>query len=226
MRIYTKEKKMKACKCCLIEQPVQAFYANRKTCKNCFSLAQKEYYKKNAEYIKQRVSCYGEKNKEEVSLRRKAQYATNPEKAKSRAIEWVKNNPERNRKRSAQWHIDNPGKAAARSKEWYKNNKEQAKKFREEYYEKNKALFVAHTVKRNLAKLKRTPVWLTEFDELKIKCLYQVAAMRTKESGQVWHVDHIIPLQGKLVSGLHVPNNLRVITAFENLSKHNSYEIS
>jgi hypothetical protein len=78
---------------------------------------------------------------------------------------------------------------------------------------------------RKSAKLQRTPAWLTEFDKLKIKCLYQLAAMRTRESGYDWHVDHIIPLQGANVCGLHVPGNLRVIPALDNMRKSNLHEV-
>lgn len=90
----------------------------------------------------------------------------------------------------------------------------------------NLGFVLATNATRRAAKLKRTPAWLTEFDKLKIKCLYQLAAMRNRESGQKWHVDHIIPLQGELVSGLHVPSNLRVILATENLSKNRYYEVA
>lgn len=75
------------------------------------------------------------------------------------------------------------------------------------------------------AKLKNAmPKWLTKSDLLHIKCKYQLAAMLSKNTGEEWHVDHIIPINGKIVSGLHVPNNLRVITAKENHFKQNKYE--
>ena len=90
----------------------------------------------------------------------------------------------------------------------------------------NLGLVLADNAARRAAKIKRTPAWLTEFDKLKIKYLYQLAAMRNRESGQKWHVDHIIPMQGELVSGLHVPNNLRVILATENLRKNKHYEVT
>jgi hypothetical protein len=84
---------------------------------------------------------------------------------------------------------------------------------------------LADCAKRRAAKLKRTPKWLTPFDKLKIECLYQLASMRNRESDRKWHVDHIIPLQGAFVSGLHVPDNLRVILAIDNMRKNNQYEV-
>jgi len=90
---------------------------------------------------------------------------------------------------------------------------------------KNKAKRCALQRKREAAKLKRTPNWLTPEDELYMQCLYSLAAMRSKYSGEPWDVDHILPLQGELVSGLHVPSNLRVIPSSENARKYNSYEL-
>jgi hypothetical protein len=43
--------------------------------------------------------------------------------------------------------------------------------------------------------------------------------------GFPWHVDHIIPLQGEMVSGLHVPNNIQVIPWIDNVRKANSFEV-
>ena len=74
--------------------------------------------------------------------------------------------------------------------------------------------------------MQRTPKWLTEDDHWMIEQTYKFAALRTKMFGFAWHVDHIVPLQGKLVSGLHVPWNLQVIPAAENISKNNNFEVA
>ena len=108
---------------------------------------------------------------------------------------------------------------------WKNKNKEELKKYKKEYAAKKQFKLTSLQRKRHASKLQRTPAWLTPFDNLYIECLYSLAAMRSKHSGEKWHVDHVIPLQGKTVSGFHVPSNLRVVPAAYNLSKHNNYEI-
>ena len=67
----------------------------------------------------------------------------------------------------------------------------------------------------------RTPPWLTDEHKFAIIKIYEECREVTQRTGIPHHVDHIIPLRGKLVSGLHVPWNLQIITAKENLSKGN-----
>jgi len=86
---------------------------------------------------------------------------------------------------------------------------------------KHSGRVLAWTRMRQLAKKQRTPAWLTDFDKLKIECYYSVAAMLTRVNREPWHVDHILPLQGAVVSGLHVPANLQLLRGVENMRKGN-----
>jgi hypothetical protein len=66
----------------------------------------------------------------------------------------------------------------------------------------------------------RTPKWA---DLKAIKAFYDTSQWVTEVTGLEHHVDHIIPLNGRLVSGLHVAENLRVLPGPENLAKGSKY---
>ena len=102
---------------------------------------------------------------------------------------------------------------------------EHGKSIKKKYFKEHKAEHNARNKKRRLAKINRTPIWLTENDYSKMEQFYISATKLEIQNNNKYHVDHIIPLQGKLVSGLHVPSNLQVITQKENLSKSNTYII-
>lgn len=106
----------------------------------------------------------------------------------------------------------------------YQKHKEAALLTKKVYREKNKGKINAFCAARKKVVKQRTPSWLTDFDRIKIRCMYQLSAMYTRENNESWHVDHVIPLQGVMVSGLHVPNNLQVIRGLDNIKKKNCYE--
>lgn len=83
--------------------------------------------------------------------------------------------------------------------------------------------FKAARIKQTMMRHKRTKVASRgdELTEFVFSEAYDLCKQREKLFGFKWHVDHIIPLNGKRVSGLHVWNNLQVIPASENLSKGN-----
>lgn len=88
--------------------------------------------------------------------------------------------------------------------------------------DKSNALY-AH---RRASKKNATPPWLTKTDKEKIAELFTVCQMFKVYTGQSYHVDHIVPLTNPFVCGLHILCNLRVVTAFDNLSKNNKFDES
>ena len=66
-----------------------------------------------------------------------------------------------------------------------------------------------------------TPKWLTAEHKMEIRMKYRLAIELSRRLGKPHAVDHIVPLQGEEVCGLHVPWNMEVITQEENLKKSN-----
>jgi hypothetical protein len=105
--------------------------------------------------------------------------------------------------------------------EKYRNaNREQVNRRVAEWTAKNLDRHSAYQAKRRSVKLNATPSWVNDFF---IKEIYALARLRTEKTGIKWHVDHIVPLQSRLVCGLHVECNLAVIPASHNSSKGNKY---
>ena len=141
------------------------------------------------------------------------------------AAAWREANKEKTKARVKAWQQTNKEKLKAYDKARYEANKEKRKAQTKEWQQANKDKVNAKFAKRHAAKLNRTPGWLTEEDLGKIKEFYKEAQKRKEETGEEWHVDHIIPLQGENISGLHVPDNLQLLRAKENTSKANRYTI-
>lgn len=106
---------------------------------------------------------------------------------------------------------------------YQKKNPELSRLSRNEWHKRNRGKVIANNAKRKASKRQRTPSWLSKDDYRAIRTEYELAAWCSDVMGVPYHVDHIVPLQGKTVCGLHVPWNLQVIPASVNLSKYNSF---
>jgi hypothetical protein len=90
---------------------------------------------------------------------------------------------------------------------------------REMYPERHRV----YKVNRRLLEIKATPSWLAPEQRSAILEIYTEAVHLTKTNGAQYDVDHRVPLQGKIISGLHVPENLCVLLHKENMVKHNRF---
>ena len=121
------------------------------------------------------------------------------------------------------WAKENRERLCEYDREYRKSPefKQYSKKYFSKHQQENKAYWSAKNAKYRATKLQRTPEWLTDDHLWMIEEVYELAQLRSKVTGVDHHVDHVVPLRGKTVSGLHVPWNLQVIPWYENLSKSN-----
>jgi hypothetical protein len=146
--------------------------------------------------------------------------AEHPEKVLEKARRFAAKNPGVLPARSKAWREANPEKSKAGNTSWRERNVERYKEMKAAW-RKAKAGDVNETQMRRYAeKRKRTPKWA---DIEKIRKVYALAA-RFRALGCDFQVDHVIPLLGKTVCGLHVHNNLAIIERKRNQSKLNRFE--
>jgi hypothetical protein len=125
--------------------------------------------------------------------------------------------------KAKEWRDANKEKQNVSIQAWREANKEHYKNYFVEYAKSNRGKLNAKWMQREAAKKCRTPSWLDSQMKQQIEVEYSLAAWCTEVMNEQYHVDHIVPLQGKTVSGLHVPWNLQVLPAKLNQQKSNHF---
>jgi hypothetical protein len=125
--------------------------------------------------------------------------------------------------RAAAWNAKNKVRRREIQKAWDDRNLERLRLLKAAWKKNNPDKVTALSMKRRAARLHRTPPWA---DHKMIDLAYAFARWLQQETGVPMHVDHDIPLQGKLVSGLHVFENLRVLPASLNHQKSNKFQVA
>jgi len=189
---------------------------------------------------KAKRSAYYFANKSRYAEQNAAWRAANTERKKEMDKAYTRANPDSNRRATAKYRVMHPEKAASMRDAWLARNPGYKEAHSRARYQANKAAFDerskqwkianperyraigrknAHNM-RILRELRR-PLWIGELDALALREAFDLALRREIITAMEWHVDHMLPLQARRVSGLHCATNLQVIPAQLNRAKRN-----
>lgn len=145
----------------------------------------------------------------------------NPEKGAEMAKAYRENKRDRYLALRKEWYAENRQRLIAQQIGYRKANPERYKAYERTTYLNNREKRIEKARTRALYQAQRTPKWFDEFDRFVAQECYHVAEGRREATGLTWHVDHMLPLKGKRVSGLHCGLNLQVIPGYLNALKRN-----
>ena len=178
-------------------------------------------YRATSSTLKARKKAYAKKNAAEIKVKRAAHYQGH--KAHNRAVHavWLTHNPGYASAYGKDYYAANKPKLILQHQQWTADNKEHVKVVMRSWRVANPGKCSALSAKRRAALSQAVPPWITKKQLKQIEAIYIEAKRIHRQDGIPQEVDHIYPLRGKAVCGLHVPWNLRILTAVENNKKGN-----
>ena len=172
------------------------------SCSECLAPRRREGMRRwaeaNPEEKKRRAAEWYDKNRDEIIERVRENYYADLDKSRERARDYAARHKE---------------EALARNQKWRQENPDYVQRH---YATRNKDALCAGKAKYRAARRQACPPWLNKEMLNQIHEIYKLRRQISEATGVPHEVDHIVPLQGGTVCGLHVPWNLRVITKEKN----------
>lgn len=172
------------------------------------------------ECLKAHHRCWRQSNAERERKLAREQYKANPDKFRKKAAAWATAHPDIRRHLLTTWKAANVDRVRLKDVAWRRANKKHLSERFRQWRKANVGKANAHVARRRAARIQRTPSWA---DLPAINRFYDIASHLTRTSREPWEVDHEIPLRGRIVSGLHVETNLRIVRKSDNASKGNKF---
>lgn len=141
-------------------------------------------------------------------------YEQNSDVIKARVAKYQEKNPELVRQWDRNRYLEKKDEYIESAARWVKKNPEKRKEIQKNYDKRNQKEKNARTAKYRAIKIQATPQWLSEQQLEEIQRIYI-------NCPQGFDVDHVVPLRGKDVRGLHVPWNLQYLPHLDNMKKSN-----
>lgn len=172
---------------------------------------------------------YAAKNRERIRELNRRWRELNRGKLLAKQREYWAANRDRLLERHKEWRAQNADHIKTKQREKYLRRRKDPQIVAEDrlraktHYEQNRGYYAIKTKARRKIEKTAMPTWLSAKQAEEIERIYMECAKLTADTGIKHEVDHIVPLCGHSVSGLHVPWNLQILTAEENRAKGNKH---
>jgi hypothetical protein len=177
--------------------------------------------------VRARSAKFREDNPEKGAISSAKYQAKNPDKRKEIQRNYRLRNADSVKAREMAYLQENPEKRKETSRKYYAENRDRVATANLKWAANNPGNLTARAAKRRALKRNATVPWadLSYVGDLYENCRETEEIFQNVGVSLKFHVDHIVPLQHARVCGLHVEHNLQILTATDNLSKNNHFEL-